>query len=90
MPVASVDFGHSFQIVPNDKYTVSRNNYTAAAAAAAQNNVPILCTIPKSDVMAVPIATYQLKKEIHFMPVVCVFCLVAKIDYSKYCLLLLC
>ena len=58
----------SFSIQPNEKYAVARN--------AAARNVPVLVTIPKQDILAVPIATYRLQKEVRFMPVVRTYCLV--------------
>jgi hypothetical protein len=51
----------SLQIRPNHEYSVSRS--TAASKA------PILVTVPKPEIVAVPIAHYSLQQEIKFMPV---------------------
>jgi hypothetical protein len=49
------------QLRPNQEYGFSRN--------AAASNVPILVTVPKPEIVAVPIAHYSLQQEIKFMPV---------------------
>lgn len=47
---------------PNEKYAVAKTSSEVA-------NVPLLVTVPKQDILAVPIASYSLKKQVKFMPV---------------------